>query len=88
MDEHVAKARGTNEGLLIAEEKEPPEATLYLLQWYFELSGAENLTYSEIESWSKLKKRELEPFEVDALMTLDRMKRVADFESMNKGSEN
>jgi hypothetical protein len=88
MDQYVAKARGSNAGLLIAEEKEPPEETVYLLQWYSELSGAENLTYSEIESWSKLKKRDLEPFEVDALIALDRIKRTADFENMSKGSDN
>lgn len=88
MDEHIAKVRGTNAGLLLSEEKELPEEVAYLLRWHFELSGIENLTYSEIESWSNLKKTAPEPFEVDALMMLDRLRRVAEFEAMKKGSDN
>mgnify|MGYP003675055565 CR=1 FL=1 len=88
MDQHVAKVRGTDAGLLLAEETELPDEVAYLLTWYYELAGNGNLTFSEIQSWSNLKKTFPEPFEVDALMTLDRLRRVAEYETLKKETNN
>lgn len=49
----------------------PPKGTEYLLSWYCELRGGENLTFTEIRNWAELKNISLEPYEVDALKQLD-----------------
>lgn len=84
----MAKVRGTDAGLLLAEETELPDEVAYLLTWYYELAGNGNLTFSEIQAWSILKKTFPDPFEVEALMTLDRLRRVADYETLKKGANN
>lgn len=48
------------------------EKILYLIEWFYDLKKSpEPITYSEIESWSRLTKQKVTPNEVDAIMKLD-----------------
>ena len=53
---------------------------LYLYEWYCEVKGAENLTYSEIQSWDKLRCNGITPDETAVLMLID-----MDFYSVRNG---
>jgi hypothetical protein len=51
----------------------PPELD-YLWLWFCQVCTAERLTFSELDSWMRLSRRNLEPWEVEALMMLDRVR--------------
>lgn len=57
-----------------------PEGCQYLMDWYCELQGGEHLTYTEIKSWSELKNEPVEPWEVEALIQLDRLYHKVSYE--------
>ena len=44
----------------------------YIWHWFWELKGSQPLTYTEIKNWSELTATPLTPFEVQALVELDR----------------
>ena len=48
-----------------------PELFAHLWEYYTELNGAEALTFSEIESWSRITKRNIESYEALILKRLD-----------------
>lgn len=56
-----------------------PESMRYLVQWAHELHGRSGfgsvgvvpLTYPVIESWARLTRRTVQPWDVDALLALD-----------------
>jgi len=56
-----------------------PEELAYLVDWCYSLygrsgigfSGVAPLTYATIESWARLNDRQIEPYEVSALLVLD-----------------
>lgn len=56
-----------------------PEELEYLLAWHAEAAagrgagqyGPAPLTYEGIEAWARLRDRQLEPFEVDAILRMD-----------------
>ena len=52
---------------------------VFILKWFFEVKGANPLSYQEIEAWQKLKSIDIEPGEVEILMMLD-----CDFYEMKK----
>ena len=56
----------------LAEVPELPESAAYIRHWFWELKGSQPLTYTEIKSWSELTATPLTPFEVQALVELDR----------------
>ena len=44
---------------------------LYILDWFWEIKRGETLTFQEIETWSRLTGRDIQPQEVAILMELD-----------------
>ena len=60
----------------ITVEPYPPE-TGYLLTWYYELKRAGGITFTEIDSWARLYRRSVEPFEVEIIMQLDHIYETA-----------
>ena len=56
----------------LAEVPELPESAAYIWHWFWELKGSQPLTYTEIKNWSELTATPLTPFEVQALVELDR----------------
>jgi len=56
----------------LAEVPKLPESAAYIWHWFWELKGSQPLTYTEIKSWSELTATPLTPFEVQALVELDR----------------
>ena len=48
------------------------ESAAYIWHWFWELKGSQPLTYTEIKNWSELTATPLTPFEVQALVELDR----------------
>lgn len=47
----------------------------YLFGWYCDLCSGVEIGYSEIDAWARLKRIDIKPYEVDAIM---RMKRKHD----------
>ena len=65
----VEQTEGTRQ---LAEVPELPESAAYIWHWFWELKGSQPLTYTEIKNWSELTATPLAPFEVQALVELDR----------------
>jgi hypothetical protein len=57
----------------LAEQTERPEELEYILGWYSELRTENQLTYTEIKSWSELCGVKLISWELDLLKALDRI---------------
>jgi len=85
--EFVSEKIGKPAGLLAKEIPLPREAE-YLLQWFFEISPSETLTYLEIQAWAQLTGRDLKPYESRALIMLDRELRTAQNRYHRKAGKN
>lgn len=48
-----------------------PESMEYIWGWYDELFNGGKISYMELDSWSRLTRRRLEPWEVGAIRALD-----------------
>ncbi len=80
MLEHIRDKTGKVPHELANEEPLPTEAG-YLLQWYYQIAPSEALSYIEIKAWSELTQTEIEPFEVESLMEIDRQRRIANYKA-------
>lgn len=83
----VSEKIGKKVGLL-NEEPPLPDESAYLLEWYHEISSRETLTYLELESWSKMTKRNIKPYEAQALINIDRELRAAQSRFLRKDGKN
>ena len=68
--EQVYKATGKKPQQL-AELQDPPDELLYVWRWWKDLRKLDRLTFAEIESWSRLMRIDVSPWEVDLIMSLD-----------------
>ena len=79
----------------LAKEPDCPEAITYLVEWSFDLYGRSGvglegvapLSNTELVHWSFLRGVRLEPYEVEALMTFDRILRNPEKERNTGESE-
>lgn len=85
--EFVSGKIGKPAGLLSKETPLPEEAE-YLLEWFFEISPSETLTYLEVQAWAHLTGRDLKPYESKALIMLDREHRSAQNRYYRKAGKN
>lgn len=46
----------------------------YLLAYYYEVAGADALTYAEIQAYSQITQKDIRPWEAEALVAIDRVK--------------
>jgi hypothetical protein len=76
--EHIRDKTGKVPHELANEEPLPTEAG-YLLRWYYQIAPGEALSFAEVKAWAELTKTEIEPFEVETLMEIDRQRRIANF---------
>lgn len=70
--EQVAKSTGKRPKDL-DHGKPLPEELVYLWEWFVSVHSNERLSYSELNNWSDLKSVNLRPWEVDAIMKLERI---------------
>lgn len=54
---------------------EPPQELLYLYDWFLELYSGHPLTFSELLSWTQMMRITVEPWEIDAIRSLERILR-------------
>jgi hypothetical protein len=59
----------------------PPNETIYLLNWFYELKRSEVLTFSEIQNWATLYRRPIKSYQVEVLMDLDNIYRSVSYGS-------
>lgn len=89
--EHLeaAAATGNTEALEALQGPPLPEEVAYLYEWAKEMVGRSGisqaglcpLSHAEIRAWAGLHDRQLEPFEVHALIQIDTVMRAEDKES-------
>lgn len=83
---HGVNSREHAEALAAIEGPPGPGALAYLLEWFNELFGRSGLneqgfaplTFTTVDAWARLTRRKPKPHEVDALMSLDAVKRHPD----------
>ena len=50
---------------------EVPEFIFYLWEWYLEISNGSAISYQELQAWSELTCKDIQPQEVEILKALD-----------------
>lgn len=57
------------------EVPDPPQELMYLWEWFLQLFSGQPLTFSELHAWMQVTRTRVEPWEVEAIRSLERVLR-------------
>lgn len=70
--EHVRDTTGITPPLL--DHHPMPEGFEYVWKWFLELARGGAITWEGLQAWSRLRKRDLKDWELDALLELEQVR--------------